>query len=184
MGILDGILNPTKNTNKGYKRAMAAHHANAQRVSPFYNQAMQGGAAANQSLNNYLGLNGVGAQQQAVDSYMTSPVFNAQFDQGQRAIDQSAASRGMLNSGDTLKALQGYGQGLYAQDYYNHLGMLGGQQGLGFQGAGSLTDLANTAGQLHIGRGQAKDAGNQAAAGNVLGFAGTAAGYFNPFGRR
>jgi len=39
--------------------------------------------------------------------------------EGQKAIERSAAARGILNSGSTRKALERYGQGMASQEYRN-----------------------------------------------------------------
>ena len=111
-----------------------------------------------------------------MSDYSNSPAFDAQLAAGTKAINQSAAARGSLNSGATLKALQGYGQDLYNQDYGNYLARLVGQQGVGATGASGITGNAQGIGQLQIGQGNARDAGNQAAFGNILGIDGTILG--------
>jgi len=49
--------------------------------------------------------------------FQADPGYQFAFDEGQRAIDRSAAARGALNSGGTLKALARYGQGMANQQY-------------------------------------------------------------------
>lgn len=49
--------------------------------------------------------------------FQADPGYQFAFDEGQRAIDRSAAARGSLNSGGTLKALARYGQGMANQQY-------------------------------------------------------------------
>lgn len=61
----------------------------------------------------------------AFGNYLNSTGYNFQKQQGTTAITGSAASRGLLNSGGTAKALTQYGQGLagnYFNDYLNQLG--------------------------------------------------------------
>lgn len=50
-------------------------------------------------------------------NYTTSPGYQFRFGEGQRAIESSAASRGMLMSGGTLKDLVRFGQGVAADDF-------------------------------------------------------------------
>jgi len=47
--------------------------------------------------------------------YQQSPGYQFQMNQGLEAINNSASARGI--TGNTLKALEGYGQGLANQDY-------------------------------------------------------------------
>lgn len=182
MGLLDGLLNPTKNTNKGYKRAIGDFQNTRQQVDPFYKQFMNTGMDANSALANFFGLNGIGAQQSAFDNYSNGPGFQFMLDKSNRAIDQSAAARGMSQSGAAMKALADNTQGLYNQGLQQHYANLGGMQQGGFAGASGLMDNTNQYGQLQIGKGQAKDQGNQMGAGNVLGMIGTGIGLMGGYG--
>jgi hypothetical protein len=108
---------------------------------------------------------GLGDRPQGYGGFRQSPGYQFQFDQGQRAIDGSAASRGNLFSGATMKAQNQFGTGLAQQDFYNYLGQLGGLAGMG-QGAAGMT--ATAAGNLGAGQGNALSAiGNARAAGAV-----------------
>ena len=153
-------------------------------TDPYYQQQVESGSAANQRLSDFLGLNGQGAQRTAHSNYMTSPGFDAQLQRGTDAIDQSAIARGMSQSGAALKELQGYGQGLYAQDYGSHLSRLSGLQGQGSAGAAGLTQGASQMGNLFMNLGQYQDAANAASANNIMGGIGTLVGSFaNPAGQ-
>jgi hypothetical protein len=107
--------------------------------------------------------------------HTTSPGYGFRFNEGQRAVESSAASKGMLMSGGTLKDLTRFGQGIAADDYNDQFNRTmsvasGGQQaatssanaGQAFAGMGS-----NTLGQI----GQAKASGyagtNQAVQGTL-----------------
>lgn len=72
--------------------------------------------------------------------YTQSPGYQFRMDEGLKAIERGAAARGRIDSGETMKALQTYGQGVAAQDferfeqqrkqdYYNYLSALTGQSG-------------------------------------------------------
>ena len=133
--FLDGLFNPSRNTERAYGQATAERNRVNAQTNPYYEGLTSSGTAATSRLGDLLGLNGRGAQQAGYDTYMNSPAFDAQFDAGQRAINQSAAATGNLQSGANAKALQGYGQNLYAQDFNNYLGQLAGQQSVGMGGA-------------------------------------------------
>lgn len=60
--------------------------------------------------------------------YVKSPGYEFQLNQGMDAINNSAAARGGVNSGNTLKSLTQYGQGLAAQDYQQAYQNYVGQQ--------------------------------------------------------
>lgn len=52
--------------------------------------------------------------------FQQSPGYNFQMQQGIGAIQNSAAAHGGVASGNTLKALNQFGQGVANQDYYNY----------------------------------------------------------------
>lgn len=110
--------------------------------------------------------------------FREDPGYQFAVDEGQRAIDRSAAARGTLNSGGTLKALARYGQGMADQqygnwwdrqravqaDHFNRLSTIAGTgqttatslgtQGQNFAGqqTGTLSNIAN----LHLQGGNAR----------------------------
>jgi hypothetical protein len=90
--------------------------------------------------------------------YTASPGYQFRFDEGQRAVDSSAAAKGMLMSGGTLKDLTRFGQGVAAADFNDQFNRLmsvssGGQQaatstaGLGQNYANSASGILNNIGQ-------------------------------------
>jgi hypothetical protein len=87
----------------------------------------------------------------AFQNYLNSTGYKFQLGEGIGAIEASQATKGALNSGATLKALQQYGQNLASTTFNNYLNQLGQLSGQGLQ-----------AGQL-VG-GAAQQAGSEAAA--------------------
>lgn len=173
MGLFDSFLNPNAGAVKGTKKAQKDFQATRDQVDPFYSQMMGGGGQAYGTLSNMLGLNGNGAQQSAFDNFSMSPAYQANFDAGQKAIEQSAAARGGLQSGAALKSLQSFGQNQYNNEYRNHLGDLSGLVQGGFSGAQGLTNNSKDWGQMRVQQGQAQDMNNQGGLANVLGAVGT-----------
>ncbi|MFH1740584.1 MAG: hypothetical protein ABIH23_16370 [bacterium] len=53
------------------------------------------------------------------EDWQTDPGYQFRMQQGQKALEASAAAKGGLMSGGTLKALTEYGQGMGAQEYQN-----------------------------------------------------------------
>lgn len=85
-----------------------------------------------------------------LNDYQQSPGYDFRMQQGIKAIQNSAAANGTLNSGSTLKALEEYGQNygtndyqIYLQNLQNQLGAINTQ--LGAQGGylGSTINAAN-----------------------------------------
>src|SRR5262245_17393683 len=56
-----------------------------------------------------------------MSKFYKSPGYDFRMSEGTKAIDRSAAARGSLNSGATLKALDRYGQGVASDEYSNYL---------------------------------------------------------------
>lgn len=108
------------------------------------------------------------------DAYMKSPGYQWQLQQGQQAVSNAAAAHGGVNSGNTLKALTTFGQGLANTDYYQALqaqmakqqqdyAMLQNLSGSGQNAAASLggfgAQAASGIGSNLIGAGNAQAAG-------------------------
>ena len=55
------------------------------------------------------------------EGFETSPGYQFMVDEMMRSVENSAAGRGMLQSGPTLKALQRNASGIASQEYYNYL---------------------------------------------------------------
>ena len=89
--------------------------------------------------------------------YTASPGYQWRLDEGLRGVQNSAAAKGLLQSGGTLKGIDKYGQGFAAQDFQDQFNRQmavasGGQQAtqagaaLGQQTANSIGDLLTQAG--------------------------------------
>jgi len=107
--------------------------------------------------------------------YKTSPGYDFRFGEGQRAVESSAASKGMLMSGGTLKDLVRFGDGVASADYNDQFNRMmavasGGQQAA-TNGATAAQNYANASGGIMQGIGQAKASGyagqNQAIQGTL-----------------
>lgn len=108
---------------------------------------------------------GLGNRPAGYRGFQRSPGYRFQFNEGQRAIDGSAATRGGLFSGATMKAQNQFGNGLAQQDFYNYLGQLSGLTNMG-SGAAGMT--ATAGGNFGAGQGNAlASIGNARAAGAV-----------------
>jgi hypothetical protein len=109
--------------------------------NPLIQQAQTNATTAMGNQNTALGQQAgtVGAEQQlltsngtnnpAYQNYLNSTGYQFQLGQGEQAIGNNAAAKGLLNSGATAKALTSYGQGTAAQSFNNYLGQLSGVAG-------------------------------------------------------
>lgn len=107
--------------------------------------------------------------------YKTSPGYDFRFDEGQRAVESGAASKGMLMSGGTLKDLVRFGDGVASADYGDQFNRMmavagGGQQAVN-TGVNAAQNYANSASNAYGNIGQAKASGyagmNQAIQGTL-----------------
>ena len=95
--------------------------------------------------------------------FTETPGYEFRVAQGRQAIERSAAARGGLNSGATMKALQGYGQGMAADEYGTYMNRLAAGAGRGQTATNSLAgfgqNFANTGSNTLIGQGNARASG-------------------------
>lgn len=122
-----------------------------------------------------------------IDDFHEDPGYQFRMQEGQRALDRSAASRGRLNSGGTLIAAEQYGQNFGSNEYQNaykrfnddrdrRFNRLSAVAGIGQtannQAAQSGQNYVNNAGQNAMGAANAQGAAGVAQAGiwgNTLG---------------
>lgn len=100
-----------------------------------YNPYTKAGAGAVGMYSNALGLNGAKGNAAATGAFQAGPGYQFAMDQGTQAALRGASAAGMLNSGNTLTALTGYGQGLANQEYGNWLDRLNGLSNTGLSAA-------------------------------------------------
>ena len=92
-----------------------------------------------------------------MNQFQQDPGYAFRLSEGLRALDRTAAQRGGLLSGNTIKGAQRYGQDLASQEYQNafnryqteraaQLNPLQSLAGLGQSAAGTLTNAAGTYG--------------------------------------
>lgn len=114
--------------------------------------------------------------QAARERFRETPGYQFRFEEGQRAVERSAAARGGLVSGSTARELTRYGQGIASAEFENYANRLAGIAGMGQGATVSTATLGQqSAGQvgsaLIAGAGQAgrniADAGAARASGYV-----------------
>lgn len=127
-----------------------------------YAPYIQGGQNAYAQLSNLAGLNGVNAQNQAIDAIQSSPTFLAQIQQGENAMRQNAAATGGLRGGNFQNALMQYRPTLLANNIASQMSTLGGLASTGLNATQNLTQLgqAAAAGVGSAGQNMAANVGN------------------------
>ena len=103
---------------------------------------------------------GIGGQAPDMTAFEASPGYQFRFDEGNRAVDRSAAARGLLHSGAAIKAQQRFGQGLASQEFGDWWNRLAGVAGVGMsatQGTSAAgANAANNISAAYQGAGNAR----------------------------
>jgi hypothetical protein len=144
-----------------------------ERLQP-YEQAGVGALESQQAL---AGLRGPEAQRAAIDQLAASPEFQAQVEQGERALLQRAAATGGLRGGNVQEALAQFRPAMLSDLINQQYSRLGGFTQLGSQTATNLAQLGQAsaarqgAGALESGAAISGLLGEQGAAraGGILG---------------
>jgi len=108
-------------------------------------------------------LAGLSSTQTPQQVMMQDPGYQWRFDEGNRGIQSSALSKGLLQSGRTAKDLLKYSQGLASQEYGNTFNRLSGLAGIGQSAVNSGNaygaNYANAAGDSMTGAANARASG-------------------------
>lgn len=128
---------------------------NKENLTPFMNQ----GYMANPLISGALGMGDAAGAQKAFDTFRSGTDYNFRLGQGIDAVNSSAATRGLVNSGANLKNITAYGQEMAKGSFNDWLSRLLTQQGVGLQGASALAGVSNNFGN--------QIAGQQTAIGNA-----------------
>src|SRR5574343_172313 len=115
----------------------------------------QQGLSALTAQNQLMGLGGESPEAQLA-ALINSPGYQFRLDQGNQAINRSAAAKGMLGSGNVLAELAKYGQGMASTEYGNRLSQLGN---LSTQGMGQANLIGENQGNATIGAANARASG-------------------------
>lgn len=84
------------------------------------------GASANTQYSDLMGVNGASARNAAFSNYQTDPSYAWQQQQAVNQVQASAAARGSLFSGGTLRGISDRTQNIANMDYGNYLQRLAG----------------------------------------------------------
>lgn len=129
------------------------------------------------------GVNALGKLQSGDVMGQMDPSYQFRLSEGMKALERTAASRGGLLSGATLKGAQRYGQGLASQEYGNAYNRLASMAGIGQTATGAMTGLgsqfANAQGENYMGAANARASGYTGGANAVSGGLGQYLGYSN-----
>lgn len=139
MSWLSDLLNPSKKANNALTAANNQLTAAYTDVNNLFDPYVETGLKAYGSLGALQGLGTDADRQAAMGKFYTSPKYQFRLTEGLQGLDRSAAARGTLMSGQTIKAAQEYGQGLAAEEFDNYYNRLAG---LADTGANASSNLA------------------------------------------
>lgn len=189
--VVGGAVSMSASSKAAKAQRQSAEAAAQQQQSAFDKQTAlqepfrQGGLTAQNEIMQLLGIGG----DKAAAGYgsMAQPFGTSQFQQdpgyafrqaeGMKALERSAAARGNLMSGSTLKGIQRFGQDLASQEYQNafnryqveRAAKLNPLQSLMGSGQSSANVLTGAAGQLGQGLAGSEMAAGQARASGYVG---------------
>ena len=156
VSVAGGLVaaNQAKQAAKG--QANAAKQANQLAASEYEQNRLDqapwreaGGAAVNR-LSTLLGLSGQGTEgygalnQQFNYDQNTDPGTQFRIAMANKALERSAAAKGNLMSGGTLKALAGYNQDMASQEYQNAYGRWKANQDTTYNRLAGIAGLGQT----------------------------------------
>ena len=219
MGFVGKALGSITGSNQQAKAAKQAANtqAAATREASAYQKEMydqtrkdlmpyaDAGKTSLDQLMGQMGPDGYFSQTYAGQDIYNDPSYQFRLQQGQDAIQSSAAARGGLLSGATLKALQGYGQDMASQEYQNAYNRFNADQTNQYNRLSNIIGLGQNAAaqQGNAGMQTAQAVANNTMAGanaqaagiiaagnarantfnSLLGVAGAVSGFMNPGAR-
>lgn len=141
-----------------------ANTAKGEYSTDYYDPYTTAGNSATTMYSNALGLNGAAGNTAATSAFQAGPGYNFALQQGTDALNRSAASRGMLASGNNTEDLTNYAQGQANQAYNGWLSNLSGVSAQGLTAAGGQTGIENSKAGIDTGLGQGISANDMGAA--------------------
>jgi hypothetical protein len=163
--VIGGLIGGSSSSSAANTQAQGATDsasiaANAQLQAQKFQQQQEAPyqQAGQQALGQYQGLLNGGAANFDISKI---PGYSFEMQQGQSAIQNSAAARGGALSGNTIQATQQFGQGLASTQFQNYMSQLAG---LANMGQSAASNVGNTGAQLLSGAGASMAGGVMGAA--------------------
>ena len=178
--IIGGIISADAADSAAGAQVQSAQEAAALQREMFNRQVQltepwrQAGSNALAQITQGLGAGGQFSRPFSMADYEADPGYAFRLSEGMKALDRTAAARGGLLSGATLKGAQRYGQDMASQEYQNAfnryqvnrsnaLNPLMSVAGLGQTSVNALgsagQNYANQAGEAYMGAGNARASG-------------------------
>ena len=194
-----GAKKAARAQTKAAETAAAQQERMFQRQEELQRPFREGGLTAQTELMKLLGLGGdttapgYGSmtKQFGMDQFQQDPGYAFRQSEGMKALERSAAARGNLLSGSTLKGVQRFGQDLASQEYQNafnryqveRAARLNPLQSLMGSGQSAANVMTSAAGNLGQGLAGSELAAGQARASGYVGQANALAGALQGIGQ-
>ena len=140
--------------NKATKRGLSDFNLRADQAISTLAPDVGAGDDARESLLTSIGLRGREAQTQFFNNFQTDPGFQSEVDFGVDVAQSSAAARGGLFTGDTLKSLADFGQRTLRSAHQDRLDRLTGLARIGTDARQNTASVQVQQGNAAFGRGQ------------------------------
>jgi hypothetical protein len=161
-GNKKAISKANDQANLGIQNAIGQINGQTTANNAAYSPYTKAGADATSSIANLLGLNGNDASSSALDALKNSPLFQSQYDIGNRTVLQDQAATGGVRGGNTTNALAQFGSSLFSnviqQQLANLMGVSGqglnavnANQGLNTNSSNGIAGLLDQQGQNNAG---------------------------------
>jgi hypothetical protein len=163
--IVGSLIGGASSRQAASMQADAAQRAQEQQAAQYAQSRadlqpwVQSGGQANNKLASLMGLDGSDPTAQL----QSSPGYQFRYDQGMAGVQNSAAARGGLLSGGTLKAIQKYGQDFASNEYQNQWNRLNSMSNTGQASAAGQAAQSQAFGNASANNSQAQ--GNALASG-------------------
>jgi hypothetical protein len=184
VGILGGVLGSKASKNAANTQAASAQQAADLQKEMYYKNIelqkpfREAGLSAQNKLLDYMGLapgaGGKYTKDFSMQDFQQDPGYAFRIAEGMKALDRTAASRGGLLSGATLRGATRYGQEMGSQEYQNAFNryqtnranqlnplqsLMGSGQTAANQVGAAGQNYANQAGDAYMGAGNARASG-------------------------
>jgi|GEM_PF-999767 len=143
----DAQKDAAKQAAAAQREAMEYQKANYEKASGNLSPFIQTGQGANNLLASFYGLNGAAPlNDNVLQSFYNSPDYKFALKGGSEALDNSAAAKGSVLSGNQIRAQTEYGQGLATQNLQNYFTKLAAMSGQGITAGGYLGNIGTGVG--------------------------------------
>jgi hypothetical protein len=146
VGLLSGISNALFGGDGADRQAQAAEEANRTNMA-IYQQQRQDNQPYMQAGTQALGQMQDPKFQQSFSmaDFQADPGYAFRMQEGQKALERSAAARGMTNSGATLKSLANYSQGVASDEFGNAYNRFNNDRNTQFGRLGTIAGMGQSA---------------------------------------